>query len=137
MLVLWILMWLICSGCQHHAGVILMASIVYILWRQFQITIESRIYLLRRLKQYVEATTLSGTDKNEVRWHAHFHEWREFAKMLKTMEARLIKELGRPHNEKAHDQWWDAFFEKHVSQALERHMLLCYDTDQNLLYGNY
>ena len=82
---------------------------------------ESRVYLLNKLKYYVENAMLAGgrNEKTSLKWHHHFPEMVEFSRMLKSMEKRLWQihkpRLGNASKYgAAFDGKWRDFFDKHV-----------------------
>ena len=98
----------------QYSNVLLVGAIIQILWRRYNMDKESRVYLLKRLKDYLQMTTLSGTPKNSVHWFEHFDDMANFKGMLKKMEQRILKEeKGRSCDLR----WtWDKFFEKHANK---------------------
>jgi hypothetical protein len=111
---------------SQYSSVILMSSILFILWRQYGITKESRVYLLKRLRMYVESTILAGTRWNTVRWYRHFPLEKEFQAMLKAMESRVLEEekldkqraLSSTSSSSCETQsdgtFWDEFYSTYV-----------------------
>lgn len=100
---------------SQYSSVILMSAILFILWRQYEVTQESRIYLLKQLRTYVEGAVQSGRFANVARWYRHFSIEKEFQAMLKAMELKIILDnRNRRQGELLTQSSWEAFYKEYA-----------------------
>ncbi|KAL3923690.1 MAG: hypothetical protein SGILL_001511 [Bacillariaceae sp.] len=105
----------------QYNSVVLTAAILQVLWRQYRVAETTRIYLMKRLRMYMELARSfgSGRQQNTPRWHCHFPEQVELTAMLKEMETRVIEEekMVKQKKEKLPKSLnipWDVFYEQHA-----------------------
>jgi hypothetical protein len=105
----------------QYSSVLLAGTTMQLFWRRYHIDQASRVYLLKRLKMYLQNTSLSGTSQNSVRWFEHFVGLKNFQTMLKQMETQLLRDedMGRkslPDYENSSNKWWDSFFDRYAAK---------------------